>query len=51
MFLKKRAAIEEEYGKGMQKLSRSTAEMYSLNDGKAGYGSAGLSTVHILTAT
>lgn len=36
VFLKKRAAIEEEYGKGMQKLSRSTAEMYSLNDGKAG---------------
>ncbi|KAF8912465.1 GTPase activating protein [Mucidula mucida] len=36
VFLKKRAVIEEEYGKSLQKLSRSTAEVYSLNDGKAG---------------
>ncbi|KAG7093520.1 hypothetical protein E1B28_007194 [Marasmius oreades] len=36
VFLKKRAAIEEEYGKSLQKLARSTAEMYAMNDGKAG---------------
>ncbi|KAK1222134.1 Rho GTPase-activating protein [Marasmius sp. AFHP31] len=36
VFLKKRAAIEEEYGKSMQKLARSTAEVYAMNDGKAG---------------
>ncbi|KAF9013584.1 hypothetical protein BDZ89DRAFT_1077094, partial [Hymenopellis radicata] len=36
VFLKKRAVIEEEYGKSLQKLSRSTSELYSLNDGKAG---------------
>ncbi|KAG6873517.1 hypothetical protein C0995_014785 [Termitomyces sp. Mi166 len=35
-FFKKRAAMEEEYGKNMQKLARSTAEIYSMNDGKAG---------------
>ncbi|KAG6898315.1 hypothetical protein C0992_011906 [Termitomyces sp. T32_za158] len=35
-FFKKRAAMEEEYGKNLQKLARSTAEIYSLNDGKAG---------------
>lgn len=36
IFFKKRALIEEEYGKTMQKLARSTAEVYALNDGKAG---------------
>ncbi|GLB43374.1 putative fes/CIP4, and EFC/F-BAR homology domain containing protein [Lyophyllum shimeji] len=36
VFFKKRAAMEEEYGKNMQKLARSTAETYSMNDGKAG---------------
>ena len=30
--------MEEEYGKTLQKLSRSTAEMYAVNDGKAGCG-------------
>ncbi|KAG6827153.1 hypothetical protein H0H92_013004 [Tricholoma furcatifolium] len=35
-YFKKRAAMEEEYGKNMQKLARSTAEVYSLSDGKAG---------------
>ncbi|KAF9526110.1 GTPase activating protein [Crepidotus variabilis] len=35
-FFKKRALIEDEYGKTLQKLSRSTSEVYSLNDGKAG---------------
>ncbi|KAJ3503257.1 hypothetical protein NMY22_g18312 [Coprinellus aureogranulatus] len=36
IFFKKRALIEEEYGKTLQKLARSTAEVYALNDGKAG---------------
>ncbi|KAF5353151.1 hypothetical protein D9758_008738 [Tetrapyrgos nigripes] len=36
VFLKKRAVIEEEYGKSLQKLSRTTSEVYSMNDGKAG---------------
>lgn len=36
IFFKKRAVIEEEYGKTLQKLARSTAEVYSMNDGKAG---------------
>ncbi|TRM65399.1 Rho GTPase activation protein [Schizophyllum amplum] len=35
-FLKKRAAIEEEYARSMQKLARSTTEAYAMNDGKAG---------------
>ncbi|KAG5654214.1 hypothetical protein H0H81_006248 [Sphagnurus paluster] len=35
-FFKKRAAMEEEYGKNMQKLARTSAEVYSMNDGKAG---------------
>ncbi|KAG6907142.1 hypothetical protein DXG01_010361 [Tephrocybe rancida] len=35
-YFKKRAVMEEEYGKNMQKLARSTAEVYSMNDGKAG---------------
>jgi hypothetical protein len=28
--------MEEEYGKNVQKLARSTAEVYAINDGKAG---------------
>ncbi|KAK7466328.1 Rho GTPase-activating protein [Stygiomarasmius scandens] len=36
VFLKKRAVIEEEYGKSLQKLARTTSEVYSMNDGKAG---------------
>ncbi|KAG0703978.1 Rho GTPase activation protein [Suillus ampliporus] len=36
VFFKKRAVLEEEYGKGLQKLARSTSEVYSMNDGKAG---------------
>ncbi len=35
VFLKKRAAIEEEYARSMVKLSRSTFETYSLSDAKA----------------
>ncbi|KDN46778.1 GTPase activating protein [Tilletiaria anomala UBC 951] len=35
-FLKKRAAIEEDYARSMLKLSRSSAEAYSNGDGKAG---------------
>ncbi|KAG6841450.1 hypothetical protein C0991_010875 [Blastosporella zonata] len=35
-YFKKRAVMEEEYGKNMQKHARSTAEIYSMNDGKAG---------------
>ena len=37
VFFKKRAIIEDEYGKQLQKLARSTSEVYALNDGKAGY--------------
>ncbi|KAF4610559.1 hypothetical protein D9613_006706 [Agrocybe pediades] len=36
VFFKKRALIEDEYGKTLQKLARSTSEVYALNDGKAG---------------
>lgn len=36
VFFKKRAVIEEEYGKNLQKLARTTSEVYSMNDGKAG---------------
>ncbi|KIJ65168.1 hypothetical protein HYDPIDRAFT_111063 [Hydnomerulius pinastri MD-312] len=36
VFFKKRAVLEEEYGKGLQKLARNTSEVYSMNDGKAG---------------
>ncbi|KIL65575.1 hypothetical protein M378DRAFT_125410 [Amanita muscaria Koide BX008] len=35
-FFKKRAAIEEEYGKNLQKLSRATSEAYAISEGKAG---------------
>ena len=37
VFFKKRAIIEDEYGKQLQKLARTTSEVYGLNDGKAGY--------------
>ncbi|KAK4700938.1 Rho GTPase-activating protein RGD1, partial [Phenoliferia sp. Uapishka_3] len=36
LFLKKRAIIEEEYARSMVKLARSSAESYSLSDGKSG---------------
>ncbi|KAM5544270.1 hypothetical protein V8D89_001930 [Ganoderma adspersum] len=35
-FLKKRSALEDEYGKQMQKLARSTSAEYAAADGKAG---------------
>ncbi|KAJ2911869.1 hypothetical protein MD484_g8549, partial [Candolleomyces efflorescens] len=48
IFFKKRALIEEEYGKTLQKLARSTAEVYALNDGKAGtFVSAWMSTMRV----
>lgn len=37
VFFKKRAVLEEEYGRGMHKLAKVTAEVYAMNDGKAGY--------------
>ncbi|KAJ8520293.1 hypothetical protein ONZ45_g2878 [Pleurotus djamor] len=36
VFFKKRAVIEEEYGKNLQKLARTSSDTYSMNDGKAG---------------
>ena len=36
VFLKKRAQIEDDYGRAMQKLARERMESYSLSDGKAG---------------
>ncbi|KAI0057203.1 RhoGAP-domain-containing protein [Artomyces pyxidatus] len=36
VFFKKRAVLEEEYGRNMQKLSKNTSEVYAMNDGKAG---------------
>ncbi|KAG1864821.1 Rho GTPase activation protein [Suillus subluteus] len=36
VFFKKKAVLEEEYGKSLQKLARTTSEVYSMNDGKAG---------------
>jgi Rho GTPase-activating protein RGD1 len=36
VFLKKRAILEEEYGKSMQKLARTSSDVYAMNDGKAG---------------
>ena len=36
MFFKKRAMLEEEFGRGMQKLAKNTADVYAMNDGKAG---------------
>lgn len=35
-FFKKRAAIEDEYGRNLQKIARATSETYAMNDGKAG---------------
>lgn len=35
-FLKKKAQIEEEYGRQMLRLAKSTSEMYSTTEGKAG---------------
>ncbi|KAH7097534.1 RhoGAP-domain-containing protein [Auriculariales sp. MPI-PUGE-AT-0066] len=36
LFFKKRAVFEEEYGRNLQKLARTTVEQYALGDGKAG---------------
>jgi len=36
VFFKKRAVLEEEFGRGMQKLAKNTADLYAMNDGKAG---------------
>jgi len=36
VFFKKRAVLEEEYGRGIQKLAKNTSEVYAMNDGKAG---------------
>jgi hypothetical protein len=36
LFLKKRAQIEEEYGRALQKLTRERSEGYAFSDGKAG---------------
>ncbi|KII87261.1 hypothetical protein PLICRDRAFT_55243 [Plicaturopsis crispa FD-325 SS-3] len=48
IFFKKRAALEEEYGKGLHKLSRATSDAYSMNDGKAGtFVSAWQSTMKV----
>lgn len=48
VFFKKRAVIEEEYGKTLQKLARTTSEAYALNDGKAGsFVSAWMSSMRV----
>ena len=36
-FFKKRASLEDDYGRGLQKLARMSSEIYSTNDGKAGW--------------
>lgn len=36
VFFKKRAMLEDEYGRNMQKLARSTSELYAMSEGKAG---------------
>lgn len=36
VFFKKRALLEDEYGRAMQKVSKTSSEVYSMNDGKAG---------------
>lgn len=36
MFLKRRAIVEDEYGRALQKTARSAHETYALGDGKAG---------------
>ncbi|TFY53332.1 hypothetical protein EVJ58_g9509 [Rhodofomes roseus] len=35
-FFKKRALLEEEYGRGMQRLAKATSDAYSSSEGKAG---------------
>lgn len=35
-FFKKRATIEDEYGRNLHKIARATSETYAMNDGKAG---------------
>lgn len=37
VFLKRRAAIEEEYGRQLAKLARTSNETYSVSEGKTGY--------------
>lgn len=41
--------LEEEFGRGMQKLAKNTADMYAMNDGKAGCVSPILSTPPVPT--
>ncbi|KDQ50698.1 hypothetical protein JAAARDRAFT_199693 [Jaapia argillacea MUCL 33604] len=36
VFFKKRAVLEEEYGRSMQKLAKTSMDVYSTSDGKAG---------------
>lgn len=36
VFFKKRAVLEDEYGRNLQKLARSTSELYAMSEGKAG---------------
>ena len=36
IFLKKRAQLEDEYGKNLSKLARQSSEVYAMTDGKAG---------------
>ena len=36
VFFKKRAMLEDEYGRNLQKLARSTSELYAMSEGKAG---------------
>ncbi|CUA74628.1 Breakpoint cluster region protein [Rhizoctonia solani] len=48
IFFRKRAALEDEFGRGMYKLARTTSEVYAMNDGKAGsFVSAWSSTMKI----
>lgn len=49
MFFKKRAVLEDEYGRNMHKLARSTSDAYSMGDGKAGYCTNKFATVTKLT--
>jgi len=47
VFFKKRAVLEEEYGRSMQKLAKLSSAEYAMNDSKAGYGSYLFSTLQI----
>ncbi|CAE6451744.1 unnamed protein product [Rhizoctonia solani] len=48
IFFRKRAALEDEFGRGLFKLARTTTEVYAMNDGKAGsFVSAWASTMKI----